>query len=109
LRIGVLALIDREGRVLLERRADDGTWGLMGGALEAGESVGEALVREVREETALTATSVELFGVLSDRFATRRIRRRERLPRTGHGLPRRGLGRAQPHECGVARAAVRVS
>ena len=38
----------------------------MGGALEADESVSDALVRELREETGLTATSVELFGVFSD-------------------------------------------
>lgn len=66
LRVGVVALIERDGRLLVERRADDGTWGLVGGALEADESVSDALVRELREETGLTATSVELFGVFSD-------------------------------------------
>ncbi len=66
LRVGVVAPSERDGRLLVERRADDGTWGLVGGALEADESVGEALVREVREETGLTSTSVELFGVFSD-------------------------------------------
>ena len=66
LRLGAVALIERDGRLLVERRADDGTWGLVAGALEADESVGDALVRKVREETGLSVRSVELFGVFSD-------------------------------------------
>ena len=57
LRIGVVALIERDGRLLVERRADDGTWSLVGGALEADESVGDALVREVREETGASSSN----------------------------------------------------
>jgi ADP-ribose pyrophosphatase YjhB (NUDIX family) len=66
IRIGAVALIERDGALLLERRVDDGTWGLVGGALEADESVVEALTREIREETGLSARSVELFGLFSD-------------------------------------------
>jgi ADP-ribose pyrophosphatase YjhB (NUDIX family) len=66
LRVGAVALIEREGVVLVERRADDGTWGLIAGALEADESVVEALEREIREETALSTSSVELLGIFSD-------------------------------------------
>ncbi|WP_399562851.1 NUDIX domain-containing protein [uncultured Streptococcus sp.] len=32
--------------MLLQRRADRGTWGLPGGAIELGESAAEALMRE---------------------------------------------------------------
>ena len=66
LRIGAVALIERDGALLLERRADDGTWSLVGGALEPDESVVDALRREVSEETGLSALGIELFGIFSD-------------------------------------------
>jgi 8-oxo-dGTP diphosphatase len=49
-------LVDRDGRVLLVRRAHPpsaGAWTLPGGRVEPGESTEAAIVREVREETAL--------------------------------------------------------
>ena len=66
LRVGGLALIERNGALLLERRADDGTWGLVGGAVEVDESISETVRREVGEETGLAAGPIELFGVFSD-------------------------------------------
>ena len=39
-----------EGHVLLQRRSDNGLWGLPGGSVEIGESVTTAVVREVKEE-----------------------------------------------------------
>lgn len=54
------------GEVLLQRRADNGLWALPGGAVEPGESVGQALVREVREETGLDVEPVGIVGVYSD-------------------------------------------
>ena len=65
-RIGVVAFIEREGALLLERRADFGTWGVPGGALDEDETIEEAIAREVHEETGLTAVSIELLGVFSD-------------------------------------------
>ncbi|MCL6437807.1 MAG: NUDIX domain-containing protein [Rubrobacteraceae bacterium] len=64
--VGVMALIEREGRLLLERRSDCGRWGMVGGAVEVDEPLGEALRREVREETGLSVSSSELFCVFSD-------------------------------------------
>jgi ADP-ribose pyrophosphatase YjhB (NUDIX family) len=52
---------DDRGRILLQRRADSGNWSLPGGVMEIGESIGDAVVREVREETGL---DVELTGVV---------------------------------------------
>jgi 8-oxo-dGTP diphosphatase len=40
-----------DGRVLLVRRGDTGTWGLPGGTLEWGERLTDAIPREVEEET----------------------------------------------------------
>ena len=47
---------DASGRLLLIQRGHDphrGAWSLPGGRIEDGESAGEAVVREVREETGL--------------------------------------------------------
>jgi 8-oxo-dGTP pyrophosphatase MutT (NUDIX family) len=57
--------LNRENRVLLHHRADNGTWGLPGGALELGERLEEAAVREAREEVGLTCHSLELLGIYS--------------------------------------------
>jgi ADP-ribose pyrophosphatase YjhB (NUDIX family)/GNAT superfamily N-acetyltransferase len=57
---------DRDGRLLLVKRADDGTWCLPGGRLEPGESLTDCAVRECREETGLTVVVTGLFGVYSD-------------------------------------------
>jgi ADP-ribose pyrophosphatase YjhB (NUDIX family) len=64
--IGAAALISRDGSLLLDCRADDGTWGLPAGRVEDDETVSQAVEREVREETGLEVDSVELFGVFSD-------------------------------------------
>lgn len=52
---------DRDGRVLLLRRPDGdmggGGWCLPGGKVDIGETVEEAVRREVREETALVCSS----------------------------------------------------
>ncbi|MBI4840858.1 MAG: NUDIX domain-containing protein [candidate division NC10 bacterium] len=67
LRPGVAAIISNgEGKILLQRRSDNGLWGLPGGSVEIGESVRDAIVREVREETGLTVEVVRLIGVYSD-------------------------------------------
>lgn len=62
---GVLAL-DADERILLVRRADDGTWGLPGGGVEVGETWLEAAVRECREETGWEVAVTGMFGAYSD-------------------------------------------
>jgi ADP-ribose pyrophosphatase YjhB (NUDIX family) len=67
LRPAVAAIIpDAEGKILLQRRSDNGLWGLPGGSVEIGESVCRAILREVREETGLTVEVLRLIGVYSD-------------------------------------------
>ena len=64
--IGVFGIItDNEGRVLLCHRRDYDLWNLPGGAVEAGESPWEALVREIKEETGFEAKPTHLTGVYS--------------------------------------------
>jgi ADP-ribose pyrophosphatase YjhB (NUDIX family) len=68
LRLGCSAAIfdERKGKLLLTRRTDNGQWCLPGGRIEAGESVSEACVREVWEETGLQVRIIRLAGVYSD-------------------------------------------
>ena len=65
--VGVAAIIfDGVGRVLLGKRADNGMWGLPTGHMERGETIEEAMVREVHEETGLHVKVVKLIGLYSD-------------------------------------------
>jgi ADP-ribose pyrophosphatase YjhB (NUDIX family) len=59
-------IFDGRGRLLLQQRSDGGQWGLPGGSVEIGESVHDAVIREVREETGLQVTVLRLVGVYSD-------------------------------------------
>ena len=66
LRLGASAIIFNEkGKSLLTKREDNGLWCLPGGAVEAGESVAEACIREVFEETGLHVRVKRLVGVYS--------------------------------------------
>ena len=68
LRVGCSATIfdSKREKVLLTQRTDNGRWCLPGGMMESGESVGEACVREVWEETGLHVRVTRLVGVYSN-------------------------------------------
>jgi ADP-ribose pyrophosphatase YjhB (NUDIX family) len=68
IRFGCSAAIfdSQRKKILLTRRSDNGLWCLPGGALIPGESVAEACVREVVEETGLEVRILRLIGVYSD-------------------------------------------
>ena len=66
IRPSVSAVIVRDGRLLLQQRADSRQWGLPGGSVEIGESVTAALEREVCEETGFEVVVGRLIGVYSD-------------------------------------------
>lgn len=59
-------IFDRRRRLLLQQRSDGGQWGLPGGSVEIGESVSQAVIREVREETGLEVGVRRLIGVYSE-------------------------------------------
>ncbi len=64
--VGVGAVIISRGRVLLVKRGHApfiGEWSIPGGLLEVGETIRQAAVREVQEETGLSVNPVELLGV----------------------------------------------
>ncbi|MFI0943857.1 NUDIX hydrolase [Streptomyces sp. NPDC021020] len=57
-------IVDDAGRALLIRRRDNGHWEPPGGVLEAGETIPDALQREVLEETGIKiALPATLTGV----------------------------------------------
>lgn len=60
-----LLALDRSGRLLLQRRTDNGLWGVPGGMMEPGEAVEETARREMREETGLWVERLVLYGVFS--------------------------------------------
>ena len=63
--LAVSAAIIRDGRVFIARRARGpalGVWTMPGGMVEAGETLSEALVREILEETSMTIEPVVLAG-----------------------------------------------
>ena len=63
---GTVILRDERRRVLLQRRVDNGLWGLPGGILEPGESILDCARRELYEESGLSAGELDLTGVYSD-------------------------------------------
>ncbi len=57
---------DTQGRLLMIRRTDNNYWSIPGGGVEPGESVREAAIREVAEETGLSCDITGLVGVYSN-------------------------------------------
>jgi 8-oxo-dGTP diphosphatase len=63
----VIAVVIREDRALLVRRAnppDAGLWGFPGGKIEFGETVREAAIRELLEETGVQAEAQDIITTL---------------------------------------------
>jgi 8-oxo-dGTP diphosphatase len=60
------AIVFRGSQILLVRRSvapNRGLWSIPGGALETGETVEEAAVRETREETGIEVRPLSVFSV----------------------------------------------
>ena len=60
-------IINNEGKILLQSRADRDLWGLPGGCQELGESFKDTIIREIKEETNLDVEEkdLELIDIVS--------------------------------------------
>lgn len=65
---GDAAIIDKAGRILLIRRADNGLWAMPGGALAVGETPARGVVREAWEETGVRCEAVAFVGIHDSRL-----------------------------------------
>lgn len=61
--VGSGVILYRGSKLLLQKRADDGTWGKHGGIMDYEEVAEDACRREVYEETGLKVGKLTLFGV----------------------------------------------
>lgn len=64
--VGATTLVFNDKQeLLLNLRADTNTWGIPGGSMELYETIEETAIRELKEETGITAETLELVAVLS--------------------------------------------
>ncbi len=101
--VGVGGVVVFEGRVLLVKRGRPpllGEWSIPGGAAEAGETLQEALRREMREETGLDVRPIEVLAVL-DRI----VRDDDGRPRYHYVLIDYLCAVDHPHACAASDAA----
>lgn len=57
---------DDAGRLLMICRTDNGNWAIPGGAIDLGESLVSAAVRETLEETGITCVVTGISGIYTD-------------------------------------------
>jgi ADP-ribose pyrophosphatase YjhB (NUDIX family) len=64
-----LIIKNKKGKLLLQLRDENpeiGKWVLFGGGVEAGETVAQALAREIKEELGYEIKAVDFFGEYED-------------------------------------------
>jgi ADP-ribose pyrophosphatase YjhB (NUDIX family) len=59
-------VVNDDGQILLIRRTDNGNHALPGGGMDLGESITQAAVREVREETGIEVEITGLVGIYTN-------------------------------------------
>jgi len=61
-----VVVTNADGEVLLIRRSDNQNWAVPGGAIDLGESMVQAAVRETKEETGVDCSITGLVGIYTD-------------------------------------------
>ncbi|WP_431683089.1 NUDIX hydrolase [Kitasatospora sp. KL5] len=61
-----VVVADDSGRILLQRRTDNGMWALPGGTMEIGESIAGCGIRETLEETGIDIEITGIVGTYTD-------------------------------------------
>jgi 8-oxo-dGTP pyrophosphatase MutT (NUDIX family) len=96
-----VAVRDELGRLLLVHKIDNDMWALPGGAMELGESVADAAIREVEEETGIIVQLTGLVGIYTDpghvmRYSDGEVR--QEFSVCFHGIPVDGTPREDGSE-----------
>ena len=60
-----VAIFNHEGQILLQKRRDVDKWGILSGHVEFGESVEDAALREIFEETGVRGKILRFIGIYS--------------------------------------------
>ncbi|MBR2793486.1 MAG: NUDIX domain-containing protein [Solobacterium sp.] len=58
-------IFNESNELLLQKRADNGLWGVPGGSMEPGETFEECALRETEEETGLHCRTLEFWKAFS--------------------------------------------
>jgi 8-oxo-dGTP pyrophosphatase MutT (NUDIX family) len=61
-----VVVTNEDGDVLVIQRSDNGNWAVPGGAIDLGESLVQAAVRETWEETGITCEVTGIVGIYTD-------------------------------------------
>jgi 8-oxo-dGTP pyrophosphatase MutT (NUDIX family) len=61
-----VVVVNDAGEILMIRRTDNENWAVPGGAIDLGESVGQAAVRETLEESGILCEIMGIVGIYSD-------------------------------------------
>jgi ADP-ribose pyrophosphatase YjhB (NUDIX family) len=61
-----VVVVNDAGDILMIRRTDNDNWAVPGGAIDLGESVAQAAVRETREESGIECEITGIVGIYSD-------------------------------------------
>ena len=61
-----VVVVNDAGELLMIRRTDNDNWAVPGGAIDLGESVAQAAVRETREESGIECEITGIVGIYSD-------------------------------------------
>jgi ADP-ribose pyrophosphatase YjhB (NUDIX family) len=61
-----VAVANDAGEILLIRRSDNDNWALPGGAVDIGESLAQAAIRETKEESGVDCEITGLSGIYTD-------------------------------------------
>ena len=61
----VTLIVYKDGKILLQKREDNGCWAIHGGGIEPGEKYIDALKREIKEELNIIPKNPILLGIYS--------------------------------------------
>ena len=58
-------ILYKDGKILLQKRSDNGKWAIHGGAMELGETTEETAIREAKEEIGIIPENLDFYGIFS--------------------------------------------